>query len=103
MRRSCTDLITAFVLTVSLLQGKIAHAQNACDVISLSRDSPTVIWSPDGSKYLVNKPDTAGVFQVYVGNRGDTATVCISDKYSNGNCCGLFRPWDVRNKMQAQW
>ncbi|MEP6711534.1 MAG: hypothetical protein ABJA37_03910 [Ferruginibacter sp.] len=51
----------------------------------------------------MNKQDTAGVFQIYVGNAGDTSLTCISSAYTTGNCCGIFRNWSARNKLQVQW
>ncbi len=60
-------------------------------------------YSPDSSQYFVNKQDTAGKFQIYVANAGDTNLTCISDQYTTGNCCGLLRHWSARNKLQVQW
>ncbi|HEU4716815.1 MAG TPA: T9SS type A sorting domain-containing protein [Bacteroidia bacterium] len=76
------------------------YAQAPCDVISvLPNLNPAPLYSPDSSMYLINKPDTAGVFQVYVGHTGDTAATCISLV----NPWSLWRPWSQRNKMQVQW
>jgi hypothetical protein len=77
-----------------------AIAQNECDVTTIEYNlHPTPLYSPDSSKYLINMPDTAGVFQIYVGNTGDTNTTCISLV----NPWSLLRPWVQRNKMQVQW
>ncbi|HWY97806.1 MAG TPA: hypothetical protein VNY36_01865, partial [Bacteroidia bacterium] len=67
------------------------------------------IWSPDGTKYLLNKQDTAGVYQIYLGYKGSTKPpVCISDKDTTGNyalpsCWWWVRKWRQRNKMQVKW
>lgn len=91
-------LLLLFIGTMSMT---IAHAQSSpCDVISVSHnDHPAPLYSPDSSMYLVNKPDSAGVFQIYVGNAGDTNTTCISLNYP----WSLLRPWAQRNKMQTLW
>lgn len=82
----------------------ISGQTSDCDVVQIlhNPDSP-VFWSPDSSRYFINVQDTAGIFQIYVGNAGDPVPQCISCEYSNGNCCGLFRPWGARNKLQVQW
>jgi hypothetical protein len=71
-----------------------------CDVTDIRYNpNPSPLYSPDSSKYLINMPDTAGVFQIYVGNTGDTDLTCISLV----NPWSLLRPWAQRNKMQVQW
>lgn len=77
-----------------------ASAQNPCDVTGIEYNlHPSPLYSPDSSQYLLNMPDTAGVYQIYVGNTGDTNTTCISLV----NPWSLLRPWAQRNKMQVQW
>lgn len=99
-------LSTKFLLLLFFLfLSKAVSAQLPCDVtsISVNPDGP-VFYSPDSSKYFVTHQDTiGGVFQIYVGNAGDTTPVCISDTYTNGNCCGLWRHWKTRNKVMVQW
>lgn len=75
-----------------------------CDVVEISHN-PTqpVLWSSDKTKFLVNKQDASGVFQIFTGKAGETALANISSANTNGNCCGLFRGWSARNKMQVQW
>src|SRR4051812_22815625 len=93
------ELLT--IITLFLLSG--ATAQTPCNVMQVVQNFKLpVYWSPDSSKYFVNVQDTAGIFQIYVGNVGDTVPVCISSAYTNGNCCGLFRSWNQRNKLQVQ-
>lgn len=78
-----------------------ASAQTSpCDVVQiLPNPNPPQYWSPDSSKYFINVLDTAGVYQIYVANAGDTAPVCIS---ATGPWA-LLRPWIQRQKMQVQW
>lgn len=94
-----TKKILAFVLFIFL--GLFSFAQSSpCDVTSISHNpNDPVIWSPDSSRYLINKQDTAGVYQIYIGNAGDTALTCISLNYP----WSFLRPWSARNKMQVQW
>src|SRR5262249_51170827 len=81
-----------------------ASAQSPCDVVEISHNPhPPVYYSPDSSMYFINVQDSADIFQIYIGNAGDTTPVCISNAYTNGNCCGLFRSWETRNKLQVQW
>jgi hypothetical protein len=54
-------------------------------------------WSPDLTRYLVNKKDENGIQQVYVGQKDNPTPVCISctDK-PNG-------PKAKKRKMQPHW
>ena len=74
--------------------------KSSCDVIQVQHNPNfTVLYSPDKTKYIVNKQDANGVYQIYVGKTGDTVLTCISLNYS----FGLFRQWKDRNKMQVVW
>lgn len=53
-------------------------------------------WSPDGSRYLVNREDANGISQIYVGQKGHEA-VCISCNDIPGG------PAAKRRKMQPHW
>jgi Tol biopolymer transport system component len=55
-----------------------------------------VVWSPSGKQYLVNKPDSAGIFQLYVGNAGANAVCITCTQQPNGPAPGL-------HKMQPHW
>lgn len=94
-------IIILIILTLTTIQ---SFSQSSCDVISVT-PNPGLhkFYSPDSSRYLVNIQDADSVYQVYVGNTGDTNLICISDFYSTGNCCGLFRHWKTRNKVMPQW
>jgi Tol biopolymer transport system component len=71
-----------------------------CDVVSIFHDSNFPrIWSPDRTKFLVNKLDANGVYQIYLGHATDTSLTCIS----LNNSFSLLRPWKDRQKMQVQW
>jgi Tol biopolymer transport system component len=71
-----------------------------CNVVQITKNlNPHKIFSPDKSKYLVNKQDAAGVYQVYVGNAGSENMTCISLNHP----VGILRAWKDRNKMQVQW
>lgn len=88
------------LLAAFLLFANRASAQAPCSVAGIGHNPQLpMFWSPDSSRYLVNKQDTAGVFQIYVGNKGDTALSCISLNYP----WSLLRPWSQRNKLQVQW
>lgn len=77
-----------------------ADNSSACDVVSITANpNQPVAWSPDKTKYLINKQDTAGVFQIYTGNAGSSNLTCISLNYP----WSLLRPWSQRNKLQVQW
>src|ERR1051326_1057678 len=77
----------------------IAQSQ-PCDVAEITRNPVDVawIWSPDSSQYLVNKKDSSGIYQIYVGKKGDAKPKCIS---YNGPASQ--KPWNKRQKMQVQW
>ncbi len=97
-------LANLLITIIALFIINTASAQTPCDIVKiLHNPNSPVAWSPDSSKYIVNLQDTAGVFQIYVGNKGDTLLTDISSAYTNGNCCGLFRSWNKRNKLQVQW
>ena len=103
-----TAKITQFLLIISVFfifvsckkQEYETIPGSACNVVQITRNStPHNFFSPDKSKYLINKQDASGVFQIYVGKAGETGTNCISLI----NPVGIFRQWKDRNKMQVQW
>ena len=103
-KQSTIALLLAFVLASSTIS--VAQNSAACglDTIIQLMNVPKV-WSPDGQKFLLDAKDTSGVYQIYVGTKGSSTLTCISasSSFAQGNCCGLFRSWDKRNKMQANW
>jgi Tol biopolymer transport system component len=103
--KQAIHFLFALTLLISCKKNENVPNQNSpCDVVQVLHDpNPPVYWSPDKSKFMVNKQDTAGIFQIYVGNAGDTTLTNISSAHTNGNCCGLFRHWKTRNKLQVQW
>ena len=60
-------------------------------------EKPPVCWSPDGSRYLVNREDQNDVFQLYVGKRGDKEPACVSSLQVPGG------PRPDRHKYMASW
>ena len=60
-------------------------------------DKPPVLWSPDGSRYLVNKEDSNDIFQLYVGRRDDSTPACVSATQIPGG------PRPDRHKYMASW
>ncbi len=91
------------VTTISKAQD--SQCMTACWRDTLLHDTSVhPIWSPDSSKFLINKQDTAGVYQIYLGYKGSTKPlICISYKDTTGNCCGILRRWHQRNKLQVHW
>ena len=56
-----------------------------------------VVWSPNGQKYVVNKQDAAGIFQLYVGVASSQQTVCITCTQQPNS------PAPNKHKMQPHW
>jgi Tol biopolymer transport system component len=106
MQKIITFIPILFILITSCkkVQDDVT-TKASCDVTEILKVSkPHLSYSPNGSKYFISRQDTInGVFQIYVGNTGDTNTLCISNTYSTGNCCGLYRHWKSRNKVMVQW
>ncbi len=81
-----------------------------CKLDTILHDTAApLVWSPDGKMYILNKPDTAGVYQIYIGYKDSVkAPTCISLKDTTGNyptpsCWWWVRHWYQRNKMQVHW
>lgn len=75
-----------------------------CAIANITKTTEHLNYSPDGTKYLISKQDGPdGTFQIYVGNTGSTSLTCISNKETKGNAGGLYRSWDKRHKVMAQW
>ncbi|MCC6587063.1 MAG: ricin-type beta-trefoil lectin domain protein [Bryobacterales bacterium] len=72
---------------------------DACAVrqVAPSPESGLTVWSPDGTQYLVNRVDAAGIPQIYVGQKGGSPPICITCRERpNGPKPGKF-------KMQPRW
>ena len=100
----CKQRVLGFLFLFSLgactKTMKVQSQPNSCKVLQVSANpNPQVLWSPDGTKYLVNEQDENGIFQIFVGNTKDTSLTCIS----LNNPGGLYRAWSTRNKLQIQW
>lgn len=65
--------------------------------VDASAQEGLMVWSPDRTQYLVNREDSNGVGQIYVGRKDGGAPVCITctDK-PNGPKASKF-------KMQPHW
>jgi Tol biopolymer transport system component len=109
VKNNYSKLLVLLLVAVITNRG---YAQNsaACKLDSIIRDtSAFVIWSPDSSKYCINKQDTAGIYQIYVGYKGSkNPPVCISNFDTTGNyplasCWWWVRHWQQRNKLQVRW
>jgi len=79
------------------------QASGDCAVKEIVETTEHLNYSPDGSKYLISKEDNNGVFQIYIGNTGDSELTCISNFDAPGNAGGLLRSWDERHKVMVQW
>ncbi len=55
-----------------------------------------VVWSPNHQQYVVNKPDAAGIFQLYVGNAGADPVCITCTQQPNGPAPNL-------HKLQPHW
>lgn len=86
------------VATSSLSVGTSTTNSQSCTIKSLTESNAGFqVYSPDGSKYLINKKDSNGIEQVYVGNTGSSALTCITCTQQTGG------PRPDRFKMQATW
>jgi hypothetical protein len=89
----------AVVLFVLPIQQTFANP-GPCDSVTLVKlGGMPGIYSPDSALYFINKLDKKGVYQVYIGKRGDSTLQCISLDGPQGK----HRTWKKRNKMQVQW
>src|SRR5688572_20175826 len=90
-----------FSFSALLLLSALPPTENPCDVVEVVRNPNGVagMFCADSSMYLVNKMDSAGVFQIYVGKKGDKNPVCIS----HSGPASDIKPWKKRHKMQTLW
>jgi Tol biopolymer transport system component len=70
----------------------------ACEVAEVRRaPDGLVVWSPDGERFLVNRKDSRGVYQMYLGSRRSSQVSCITCvQRPNG-------PAPNKNKLQPHW
>jgi len=71
----------------------------ACGVKELKKSDVQglKVYSPDGRKYLLNKEDKKGVFQIYIGNDSSSELTCVTCMQRPGG------PAADRSKMQPHW
>jgi hypothetical protein len=71
----------------------------ACQVTKVEKDPETdpKAWSPNGQKFLTDKRDAQGVYQVYVGNKSSDQQTCLTcTDHPNAPKTNL-------NKLMARW
>ena len=98
-RSICAVILT--LISGGLRAAEFTPAQHEAASVVRSLKKPELtgvkIYSPDGSRYLINKEDEHGIAQVYVGARGSEALTCITATQQPGG------PAPGRFKMQVQW
>ena len=72
---------------------------SACDVQELRKSEiqGLKVYSPDGTRFLINKEDEKGTAQIYSGTNGSSALTCITCTQRTGG------PKRERFKMQPVW
>lgn len=76
-----------------------ASTAGACAVQELKRSPVTglKVYSPDGSRFLLNREDEHGTAQMYLGTDGSSALTCVTCAERPGG------PKRDRFKMQPRW
>ena len=94
-----TTRSAALLCLLTSMSGPLLAQQDPCSTAALSKSSLAglKVYSPDGTRYLVNKEDEGGVAQVYIGQDGSSDLNCIT-------CVErLNGPKHERFKMQPHW
>jgi Tol biopolymer transport system component len=63
----------------------------------MTRSTGLMVWSPTGDRYLLNKRDAAGTYQIYVGATGSDNPNCITCS-ERPNAPGV-----KRHKLMGRW
>jgi len=107
MMRSYTYIVVLFVL-LSGISERVFAQNMQCDtscrydtIARAARDLP-IFWSPDGNMYATYRQDSAGVYQIYTGHKGDTNLRCIS-LVGPDTSYHQSTPWISKNKYQICW
>jgi Tol biopolymer transport system component len=88
------------LLFACLLLGSTPPQEDPCTIIDIVKSKTEALnWNKDSTLFLVNKKDSAGIYQVFVGSKNDPKLKCVSH---NGPASGK-KPWAKRNKMQVLW
>lgn len=76
-----------------------SRAPESCNVQALTKSATQgrIVYSPDGSRFLVNKEDAQGIAQIYISTSASSALACISCTQQPGG------PKPDRMKMQPGW
>jgi hypothetical protein len=94
----CRLLLFSFLLFAS--RGFCLADDNPCTVIEVVKtNTEPLCWNKDSTMFLVNKKDSAGTYQIFVGSKADKTLRCISWKGPESK----IKPWNKRNKMQVLW
>jgi Tol biopolymer transport system component len=97
---STLKFFTAALFTVLFFSSGKIEQEDPCAIVEVVRNPvDPLCWSRDSTKFLVNKKDSNGVSQIYIGTKTDHTLKCIS---LNGPFSAL-KPWAKRNKMQVVW
>jgi Tol biopolymer transport system component len=102
LRRSlvAAAVVTAACATAAPLQQRAepqAPADPRCVAANFERTEGIKVWSRDGSRYILNKKDERGFYQLYVAARPDAAPQCITcTRRPDG-------PLVDRHKLQPHW
>ncbi|PZR75297.1 MAG: hypothetical protein DLM73_05650 [Chthoniobacterales bacterium] len=96
-RASTLALVSAFFLPSAFPQNP--SQQNPCDVLKLANSASQgfKVYSPNGSRFVVNKEDSNGVAQIYAGNNESANITCLTCTQRPGG------PKPNRQKMQPRW
>lgn len=92
-----------FAIAITMLQAgattSFAQGGDACAITALQKApvNGVGVYSPDGSRYLVNQEDASGVGQIYVGVTGSSDLACVSCVQLPGG------PRPDRYKLQPGW
>jgi Tol biopolymer transport system component len=74
--------------------------EDPCTAVSVTKTpAEAYLWNRDSTYFLQNKKDSAGIYQIFAGKKGDAQPVCISRKGPGSK----VKPWNKRNKMQVMW
>jgi hypothetical protein len=102
-KRIAVILLIVVLVPIALNVGSISVAGQtgapdpACVVHDIARAADLPLWSPAGDQFLLNKKDAQGTYQLYVGKKGGTGTLCISCSARPNS------PMPRRHKLQAHW
>jgi Tol biopolymer transport system component len=89
-------LLATICLPASHKAAGQAYTAPPCQATMTRAPDGLVVWSPDATRYIVNRKDASGTYQMYVGNAGQDP-VCISCVQQPNS------PAPNRHKLQPAW